>query len=361
MSSSGSDSLTVNVVSTHEPEQLGARAASNVFGRRQLRKPKMAFETMLPEWVMAGKPPKPGLLLAIWWLYARLALYKFEWIPQPPVRLSYSSAIAELSQRINQNQQRSMSITSVMTTKGGATKTTVSTWLSAVLAAATHKPVAILDVDRGGGKVAKRFGFDPGDVMDTTALVRHVLGGKPFDFATLNDITRSDGETGVNVFHQLPGQSTKEENMKHVLGILKTAIHTLVIDTGPGLRVPSTNAAVDVSGVRVVVGNGNSYDDMDSVGETLEHSAYGLQHQLDTVIIAVSALRRRSCNTRSQYRYAERYGVSPSQIVLIPFNRYLQRTGQVKLSKLSRDTRTLYAFYELAYRVTEAAIASKSM
>jgi MinD-like ATPase involved in chromosome partitioning or flagellar assembly len=261
-----------------------------------------------------------------------------------------------------------MVIIAVLTTKGGATKTTVSTWLSATLASVNHSSVAIFDVDRGGGKVAKRFGFNPKTVMTTDRFVNHILAGESFDHSTLVRMTESDPLTGVTVFHSQPGQSVTAEKMETALTVLKTELHTLVIDTGPGVRVPSTNASAAVSNVQVVVGNGNSGDDLSDIAATLAHQPYKLAESYaqdedgnvtafgikDSVVIAISGLHRLKCNTRSQYAFAEQYGVKPEKIVLIPFNRYLRQTGRVKLSAL--EPRTLHAFYQLAARVARIAV-----
>ena len=52
--------------------------------------------------------------------------------------------------------------------------------------------------------------------------------------------------------------------------------------------------------------------------------------------------------------FAKRYNVPPENIVLIPYNRYLEKTSRVDLYRL--DVRTRYAFYTLAKRVTEMAV-----
>lgn len=328
---------------------------------RSLEKPQAtkpaeqrSFEDSLPEWVKAGKPDSRDLLLLWWWLYARLGAYKLPWIPQPRSITSYKKAILALEADMVEHRQQSRSIITVHTIKGGATKTTVSTWLAAFLASIHHKEVALLDTDRGGGKAVKRFGLTPREAPTTNELAVKVKRGDTLTHGDMIANAASDPVTGVTIYHSISGNSIGNENMVGVIKMIHDNSHTVVVDTGPGLRVPATLASVQTATVPVIVGNGNSKDDLDDIEDTLGFENYGLRGRIDSVLIVISALPKRRCTTKEQHAFAQRYKVRPDQVILIPFNRYLQQTGNVLLSKL--DPATAYGFTRLAHHAAAIAV-----
>jgi len=361
MSNSGMQSTRVEVVPARlDPHGSTPSAEPDEPEEKLLRQPKVSFQASLPDWVLGGKPAKKGLLRAIWWLWARLSLYKIKWFPQPRVIWSYRAASAKLREQINAARHHSMAIITVFTPKGGATKTTISTWLAALLKTATHAETTILETDRGAGKVAKRFGFDPKKVLTVSAVVNSFTDpdSEELTYASLAMMTETDPLTGVRIVHWRANESVSQNNLRQVASKLKENAHTLVIDTMGGLEIPATNVAVAGSTVRVMVAKAYSDDDLDDIDEALTHRMYGLQNNLHTVVIALSGLSRYQCNTRQQYQFAARYGVKPAQVVLIPFNRYLRKTGRVRISAL--NARTDYALTQLAALVTTTAVATNS-
>lgn len=316
-----------------------------------------SFEDKLEPWLLAGKPTDSKTLYAWWWLYAFLKLYKFESIPQPRTIVSYNRESERIMDRMSDLRHLTMAIITVMTAKGGATKTTISTWLAATLAEATKLPPAVLDTNRGGGKVSGRFDLAKEDMLSSKSLVKRVWQDQAPQYDTLLGLTGTDKLTGVMVFHHLAGHSISTNAMIKTAVEIKHRFHSLVIDTSPNLRDPSTFGASAVSTVRVIVGKASSEEDMEDVEQTLNDAGYGLREQLDSVVISLSDLPAKECGTRRQYAYAERFRVRPEQIALIPFDPHLKKVGKVKRSALTPQAR--YAITRLAEMVGDTAIAFK--
>lgn len=330
-----------------------------------------------PAWVLAGKPDKRGIRRALWWFYATWGLYKFSWIPQPRPITSYPQAIAMKKTKINSLRKYSMAIVAVITTKGGATKTTVTTWLAAVLKSIIQFQVSVFDADVGGGKVAKRYALDPTDTMSGIDAVRMITAphGEQWipQFEDLVPRVSADLETGVMVFHSPAGSVIHADEIQATLPAIKSTCHTLVVDSGPGLMVSVTDGLVKQSGVRLIVADINSDEDLDDISSTLDHPEYNLRTEIASVVIVISAVKWLKYNTRTQYAFAKIYGVKPEQVVLIPFNRYLARNAMSKTISASAisasalhskrvtisalNHKTEYAWCTLAEVVSERAVA----
>lgn len=315
----------------------------------------------LPDWVIAGRPDKNGPRLLLWKLYTVLHLWRISWIPQPRPYGSYTARIPEICNEIVSQRHLSQAIIAVLTSKGGATKTTVSTWLSAILMWITKFVVLVFDADRGGGKAAKRLGLDPSKTLAIDRVSHMIvnMSWKP-TYEDLIPVTSADHDTGVMVFHCPPGVELNEANTKTTLTAVKSTCHTLVIDSGPGLAVPATNGAVAASTVQIIPADFNSGDDLADVQATLDYGPYqrnGLS--TDSVVIAISAVPWRKFNTRTQFELARQYGVDPSQVVLIPFVKHLLKTRQVGVGSL--NAKTLWAWCRLAEAVTKLAIAHNTL
>lgn len=314
---------------------------------------RAVFEAGLEPWVLAGKPEATSLRV-VWWLYAASKAYKIGWIPQPRMVWSYNAASNKMMEWLNQMRPYFMAITTVMTAKGGATKTTISTWLVATLALATNLASAIFDTNRGGGKVAGRFSLKKEAMISTTSVSKHVNKGNTPTYDELIAATGTDDETGVVVFHHIAGHSISEVTMIKTVTELKHNFHTFVIDTSPNLRDPATFGASKASTVRVLVGKASSEEDLEDLQETLDDVGYRLREQLDTVVISLSDLPIHKCGTREQYQYAARFKVPPEQIVLIPFDPHLKRVGKVVRKALTPKAR--YAMTSLAKKVASTAM-----
>lgn len=322
------------------------------------------FAKRLPSWVVAGKPIGRGPRQLLWYYYTHLGLYKLSWMPQPRPFGSYMSQTAELTSAIVKQRQWSMAIITVLTGKGGALKTTTATWLAAILMWIIKLAVAVFDTDGGGGKVAKRFGLHPDETVHSSDVVELVTNGdskQPLTYANLVPHVGADTDTGVMVFHCPAGAnvSLKRSHLTAALDTVKTDYHTVVVDTGPGLGVEATYGAVDPATIDVIVGDFNSVDDMDDIQVALDHEPYGFRGKnADRFVICVGAVRWRHYNTRTQYELARRYNVDPDRIVLIPYVKYLLKSGRVYIPALS--SKALHAWCRLAMAVTQRAVAVNS-
>lgn len=319
-----------------------------------------SFEDKLEPWLQdeAAKPQDSYILKAWWWIYVITKLYKFESIPQPRTILSFNRASERIMDRISDLRHLTMAIITVMTAKGGATKTTISTWLAATMAEATKLPPAVFDTNRGGGKVAGRYSLAKEDMLSSRALVKRTWQDQAPQYDTLLGLTGTDKLTGVMVFHHIAGHSISENAMIKTALEMKHRFHSLVVDTSPNLRDPSTFGASAVSTVRIIVGKASSEEDLEDVEQTLNDAGYHLREQLESIVIALSDLPANDCGTRKQYAYAERFKVRPEQIALIPFDPHLKRVGKVERAALTPRAR--YAITRLTEMVGDTAIVVKT-
>lgn len=298
-----------------------------------------AFEAKLEPWVLEGKPKDSAILRVVWWLYAALRLYKISWIPQPRTVLSCNAEADRVMKRISALRHQTMAIVTVLTAKGGATKTTISTWLAATLAEATRLPFAVLDTNSGGGKAAGRFGLEKESMLTSKQLANSIDNNDKPTYRDLLTKTNTDERTGVMVIHHDAGDYIALRKTKAMVEELSRHVHTLVVDTSPNLKDLSTYGAAQVSTVRIVVGKASSDEDLEDVGETLDDPRYEMREHLDSVIIALSDLPARKCGTRTQFMYAERFKVHPNQIVLVPFDPHLKKVGRVHRPALTARAR----------------------
>lgn len=349
-----------------EDHQTAAKqaAASKVPREQKVKPPKKPAtprESKLPAYVLAGKPIGKGPRRLIWWCYALLGLYKFTWIPMPRPHGVFSRRTKEIALRVSNWRQLTMAIIAVITVKGGATKTTVATWLSVILMWIIEFQVDIFDADKGGGKVVKRYGLDPKLTLSGSEAAARITTRKfePWNPTYEDIVANTTAEKGgVRVYHSPAGDVMSVQRVKQMTPMLKQNCHTLVFDTGPGFKNSTTDGIVAVSTIHIVVADGNSGEDLDDIEETLNHPDYGLraEDKIDQVVIAVSGIHWLQFNTRTQYAFASRYGVKPDQIVMIPYNRYLaqnKRSQTVRIDAL--DAKTLHAWCNLVETVEAKA------
>lgn len=298
-----------------------------------------AFEAKLEPWVLAGKPLNSKILFAIWWLYAILRLDKVRWIPQPRTVWSFNAEADRIMQRIRAVRHQTMAIITVMTAKGGATKTTTSSWFGATSKQGSGLPVFIFDTNSGGGKVSGRLNLNSEEVLTSKQLANMVTDGKTPTFHELLNLTKTDELTVVMVSHHAPGDVIGYADTALTLLMLKRMFHTVVVDTSPSLEDSSVLGASFVSDVFVLVGKASSNEDMEDIETALNDKRYGLREQLDSVVISLSDIPPHHCGTRTQYEYAERFKVNPDQIVLVPFDPHLKKVGKVRRDALTPRAR----------------------
>jgi MinD-like ATPase involved in chromosome partitioning or flagellar assembly len=324
------------------------------------------LETTLPPWVLDSKP-QDVLQLVLWWFYTRLGLYKKEKLNPPLMNSPFTVGltIRRVKKSINKLRHVATAIIVVLTKKGGVGKTTISTWIGAVLMDAYLFQVGIFDADRGGGLVANRFGLNVDDALTTDALVRYVNDNNDLTYDDLIKFTVSDEETGVLVFHGLPARDIGGDRFTKTVNVLKTGLAGLIIDTAPGFRVPATNAAARVGNVHLVVGYGISQESIElGVKETIDYAPYELGDRLNQVVVVIIGMPLRQCNKRTAYNVAKRCGVAPDRVLFIPYEKYMddrivKNLKQVRLRAIK--PRTLLAFEELGLKVCQVAAGGKEV
>jgi len=311
-------------------------------------KPKKKPKQPPPAWVLAGKPIRKGPRRMLWYLYLWLKLYKIKAIPQPRPHGVYIVAIWRKRKEIRAVRKLTQAIVTVFTIKGGATKTTRSTWSAAILMWIIKLQVNVFDVDSGGGKSAKRFGLERTETLESKGSITQIAdkGWMPTYENMVHDLL-GDDSTGVQVFYCKPTkQHPTPEKTALAIRHHKHNCHTLFVDTGPGLGNSMKEGAAVAGTVLEVVGLAHSSDDMDDIEETLNDEGYGLRDRIDQVLVVISGVGWNEFNTRTQYAFAERFEVDPDNVVLIPHHGDLKGTHKVAIPRLG--IRSLFAEVHLA-------------
>ncbi len=331
----------------------------------------------MEDWLRAGRPRKRlSFQRFFWWLYTFVYKYRWlSWIPQPRAFGSYRSEISRLDSQIKSRRAKSGGIISVITASGGATKSTITTWLAVVLAFVQRFSVGVFDTDTGVGQVQLRYNLDGDQAVPVDDLVELVTEHdyEP-DYNELAMSTVADNATGVLVYHCKPGTKMARDAVSKTVKVISKKHQYVIGDTAPGLGRNETYGLVDASGVTLVVGRAEALDNRNGIREALNHAEYGFGEDRKQVVVVLSGVKRSKFNTRTQYRQAKNFGVDPEQIVLVPADNYVIRKTQlddrdeadpqvlldmmegkyVNLDKIRPKTR--YAFYKVADAVTERMV-----
>lgn len=328
-------------------------------GRPKLDRQRRSIFGTLPDWAIASRPQKVGIRRLLWFFYCLLRLHKYDWIPVPRACGSYQRREAENWGFVRATSDQVMAIIATIGGKGGILKTTILTWLAAGWARASTGFTVLVDADSNATTSAsRRFEVKPEDTLATSQMSDMILhhGWQP----TCEDLVRLLAchlESMVRVTYMPPKKTIAGNEFSRVLKELKPACHTLFVDTTPGRTETNTYGVIDAVTVPILSGKINSDDDLYAIGTTLSYEDYHLQERMtcgDDVLIAIGAVRWRDFNLRTTYKFAERYGVRPDQIVLFPADRYILKTGPVRHSRV--PAKYHYANSQLARRCAEAAI-----
>lgn len=318
-------------------------------------KPKLSFDDKLEEWVRESKPSKNGPRMVIWWMYCALRLYKISWIPVPKPFWSYASQTATNIERIRAKRDRIMGIVAVASRKGGTGKTTVSSWMNSMFSLLIDITSALFDADSGSDGAGGRHGIHPDPDHLTSLQVEQMIlhhGWKP----TKEDFTRKVAFDKLSQAYVIPyaiDMDITPEEMAKVAHTLKPACDLLFLDTAPGIKEKSTEGAIEASTVTILTARHNAEDDMRCVDLALTHKQYKLRTSAksDGVIIVLNAVKWYNFNKRTQYMEAKKFNVRPDQVVLIPFQRYLDSTKQVNISNAS--SKVVFAWTNLMMAIAD--------
>ena len=138
----------------------------------------------------------------------------------------------------------------VLSTRGGAGKTTAAALLSRLYSAVRPDTVAVLDLDPGRGSLALRLGLDGAAPVD--ALVRHTTGGKLPSAAALGGLL---GHAAPNLFatgprydaDAFPAGSSEPADaaaLRATCSAVSRYFPITLLDCPTGFEAPATQAAL---------------------------------------------------------------------------------------------------------------------
>lgn len=306
--------------------------------KRKRDLPKIAHHKKeLPPWVVASRPEHWGIRLCLWWVWKQF-LYRFKWIPQPRPWGSYQRRTSENTSFCIDHRGEAMAIITVVAPKGGSGKTSRSTW-GAVSDGAVFHTVLLCDLDTIGNNAAvRRLSCTPENTMSIDRVAHMITTAEHPWVPSFSDlVTRLESYPGgVWIFRCPSGFKPTVSDTCRVIEALKKSCHTLWVDTGPGVSNDATAGAVRASTIRMLTVLYKRVDSIRGAEIALDHPPYGMKEgdRLRYTLIAVSGVPWRAFNTRTQYEYAERFGVRPDQIVLIPVNQMQRDEEPVRPTKL---------------------------
>lgn len=330
---------------------------------------KPSFESTLEPW---EKDPhfKPeaafSLQYLMWWLYTRMRLRKFEFIPLPNTVMSTVKEIRENIQYMLKNRAALNAIIVVLAAKGGSAKTTIIQWLAAFIGYYVRLKPALLGMDVGADKTASRFAIDEDKLFNVTNLLELVRAKIPFKADWLENYTETDEESGLVLFKAKAEDSgTRDFGTNETLAMMRymhELYPLLFSDTGPGLNMRASDGAAQSANVALVCNKGLSKEVLNDIRKTIALSNYGLTEKKIKPIVVISGVLPLQLNTRTQYHVAEQCQVDPMNVILLPYDRYLDDQKRYNLKRVhisALSLRTTLMLSRLAKRVVEVLVESK--
>lgn len=312
-----------------------------------------------PQWLIDSEPPQGTNHRTYWSIYTALKLYSKPKAKVPNFWGSFDDHIAENHAFVHDNSDDTMAIIVYVTVKGGGGKTTTCTWDGAEDAVVTDGISLIIDADSTAIESAAERLETPREGYLTTPqaadkILRLNWVPTPEQITTFSP---RHEESHVRVLTMDTSDLSREE-MTTVLQALKPAVHTLFVDTTPGLKETNTYGALDAATLVVVSTLYDNTSAMNAAKITLENKEYGLRSRLargDDVILAIHGVEPRDYNRRYQYEQAEKFNLRPDQISLFPYDPYVAKARPVRRAEASK--KYLFALSEHRRRCAEKAIA----
>ncbi len=351
---------------TERIERLGERPPERFRRREEGERPKWVQE--LPIWLQDSEKiaAKYGYSRR-WWFYARFYTL-WEKLQRPiPVFINYKKAYQENVQFILSNYAASNATGVTAGAAGGVGKTIIATLLGIILKKTKHD-VIIYDADQSNPGVMMRLHLDDAH--------RHTIGGAAWakrlsqgwtpQNQFISQMTAFDAESGVMVIPAEGGILMDEDDTIMVAEEAKKVCHTLIADTEPGASETrfATIGLVNVADVVVTPGLAESSKELEAISKTLNYTPFNLRNDdgkvASHVLIVIDGVPEREYNLKTHYEMADRYGVPPKQIALVPFSQYIKGGGNFrnisKISEASLDERMLYGVSELGRAFTVLAM-----
>jgi MinD-like ATPase involved in chromosome partitioning or flagellar assembly len=316
------------------------------------------FVSKLPDWVVAFKPDtsvRNPLGKAKWWIYAWTKLYAVAWISPPSTIVGERRIIQENEIYALNARDEISGVICTTSNNGGSSKSTVIQWLGASLGQGLRSRPALLGMDIGADKTVLRFKQNESEILSVSELINMNKQGKLFSPRDLQGMTKTDAASGMVLFKAIqPDEATRDFAISDTIKVIKYVreLYPLtLIDGGPGLNQRSNDGVLQVADIALITNRGISQEAMVNIRATLHHPNYNLVARRDKVIVVISAVKPKQFNTRTQFYVAEQCGVDPDNVVLIPYDRYLDdhvmvNLKRIHLSALSVRTRRMFSHLE---------------
>lgn len=291
-----------------------------------------------PQWVLASRPIKPGPRRVLWWVYMTCRLYNLRWIPVPRHVGVYWRRQGENRKWSYGNRKSTRAIIAVVQGKGGCGKTTITTYDSVEDRASTEELVLVIDADSGGGVIAgDRFELNVKGKFTTESLSERIQRDPRITAEELDRRVMWHEPTNIGVVPMNTGADLSAEQMSQLVTALAPLAHSVYVDTTPGFKEVNTPGAVSVANVVMLPATYHVMADRIQLRSTLDHQQYELRSsKKDSVLIQVSGIRWWQYNLRTVYELASEFEVSPEQIILVPYSRWLKGTKPVTYDRLTR-------------------------
>jgi len=301
--------------------------------------PKPPFESTLEDWVMAAKPAvKFSFAYAYWWLYTRLGLMRFKSVPVPSKTVNGRAEFRQNVKFLNDNRKYLNAIIVVLAAKGGSAKTTIIQWLAAFIGYYVKNQPALLGMDVGADKTVSRFNADESKLFNVTYLLELVKMGIPFSAKWLQTQTETDEESGVVMFKAKPEWSGVRDFQTGETIAMMRYMHELYPllfgDTGPGLNMKASDGAAQSADLVLACNKGISKEALSDIRATLALSNYRIDEKKVKPLVVISGVLRRALNTRTQYEIAKELSVDPENVILLPYDRYLDDQKRFNLKRV---------------------------
>ncbi|MFW5421094.1 AAA family ATPase [Nocardiopsis sp. CNT-189] len=248
------------------------------------------------------------------------------------------------------DRNRSLQLhTVVLSCKGGVGKTTTAVGLGSALALLRGERVVAVD--------ANHFGTLAGRVHDASGaslseLAADADAGRIPDFSSLRGYLGHNGG-GLHTVGHGRSPSTGASEYEAVAGLIEHHADAVLTDCGTDLdRDPVIAAAVARAGRAVVVADPTE-DALSAAEKTLAWLGEAHAALARTALIALCQRASRTQRTRAA---AQRLGAHGGTVVIVPFDRHLQKNGVVDQRRLRRATRSAYT--RLAELISPGTAAS---
>lgn len=211
-------------------------------------------------------------------------------------------------------------------------KTTLSSWLTAVLQHYIGLPWLLVDCNENAGGTARRNGIDTTDLMCLRALIQYIKDGHPFNMEFALEHFEShwqpslSGEFGEG-FLVVPSDQKPDltiqlrvDDIIRMLMKIKRSVFGIMADTGNGLTW-ATNAGAFIAANRTLyAGQADNEESLTDLEITRTTYAEIDPEKVDNSLIVIGA----ALPTDSPEHYASVFKVDPKTVFLIPYDPYLK-------------------------------------